>query len=125
MQKNYYFLMEDLLGLNLGSRPMIAYDCRPLPASVMSLHTALSTAKNAQDVHLVFQNEAKNIPRQDFVVMIIFCKFDKFTYNILGSRGATGISLCTAAVYSCIIHSIHWMLPGGYNKRGFTILEHA
>ena len=27
--------------------------------------------------HLVFQNEAKNIPRQDFMVMNICCKFEK------------------------------------------------
>ena len=32
--------------------------------------------------HLVFQNEAKNIPRQDFMVMNISCKFEKASYNI-------------------------------------------
>ena len=38
--------------------------------------------KNARGGPLVFQNEAKNIPRQDFVVMNIYCKFEKGSYNI-------------------------------------------
>ena len=38
--------------------------------------------KNAHGGHLVFQNEAKNIPRQDFMVMNISCKFEKGSYNI-------------------------------------------
>ena len=33
--------------------------------------------------HLVFQNEAKNIPRQDFMVMHISCKFEKPRHNIV------------------------------------------
>ena len=38
--------------------------------------------KNARDGHLVFQNEAKNIPRQDFMVINISCKFEKGSHNI-------------------------------------------
>ena len=38
--------------------------------------------KNAHGSHLVFQNEAKNIPRQDFMVMNISCKFEMGRYNI-------------------------------------------
>ena len=37
---------------------------------------------NVSGGHLVFQNEAKNIPRQDFMVMNISCKFEKASYNI-------------------------------------------
>ena len=33
--------------------------------------------------HLVFQNEAKNIPRQHFMAMNISCKFEKANYNIV------------------------------------------
>ena len=32
--------------------------------------------------HLIFQNEAKNIPRQDFMVINIPCKFETSSYNI-------------------------------------------
>ena len=37
--------------------------------------------KTARGGHLVFQNEAKNIPGQDFMVMNISCKFEKASYN--------------------------------------------
>ena len=51
------------------------------------------------------------------MVMNISCKFEKSTYNTLASRGVTRKSLhAVAAVYSCIIHSIHRMLSGGYNN---------
>ena len=36
---------------------------------------------NVPGGHLVFENEAKNIPRQDFMVMNISCKFQKARYN--------------------------------------------
>ena len=39
---------------------------------------------NVTGGHLDFQNEAKNIPRQDFMVMNISCKFEKAKYNIFG-----------------------------------------
>ena len=54
------------------------------------------------------KNEAKNIPRQDFMVMNISCKFEKSTYNTLSSRGVARKSLHTAAevAYSCVVTSI-------------------
>ena len=38
--------------------------------------------KNARGGHLVFQNAAKNTPRQDFMVVNISYKFEKASYNI-------------------------------------------
>ena len=46
--------------------------------------------RNACSGHLIFQNEAKNIPRQAFVMMNICCKFEKSTYYNLGFRGVIG-----------------------------------
>ena len=44
----------------------------------------------------VFQNEAKNIPRQDFVMMYISCKFEKSSCNIFFVKSGNGeISLHT------------------------------
>ena len=37
---------------------------------------------NVPGGHLVFQNEAKNIPRQHFMVINISCKLEKASYNI-------------------------------------------
>ena len=51
--------------------------------------------KNARGGHLVFQNEAKNIPRQDFMVMNISCKSEKASYNIFFIRAVTVKSLYT------------------------------
>ena len=45
------------------------------------------TDKNAHGGHLVFQNEAKNISSQDFVMRNIFCEFEISTYNTLCSGG--------------------------------------
>ena len=53
------------------------------------------------------------------MVMNTSSKFEKSTYNTLASRGVARKSLNTAAaaaVYSCVIHSIHQMLARGYNK---------
>ena len=36
---------------------------------------------------LFFQNEAKNVPRQDFVMINISSEFEICTYNTLCSRG--------------------------------------
>ena len=44
---------------------------------------------NVPGGHLVFQNEAKNIPGQDFMVMNISCKFEKVSYNIFLVRAVT------------------------------------
>ena len=46
--------------------------------------------KNAHG-HLVFQNEAKNICSQDFVMRNTFCEFEISTYNTLCSRGQTKV----------------------------------
>ena len=51
--------------------------------------------KNPCGGHLVFQNEAENIPRQDFMVMNISCKFEKASYNIFLVRAVTVKSLYT------------------------------
>ena len=51
--------------------------CSTGPTKVLA-----ESRKNARGSHLVFQNEAKNIPRQDFMVMNISFKFEKGTYNI-------------------------------------------
>ena len=51
--------------------------------------------KNARGGHLVFQNKAKNIPRQDVMVMNISCKFDKASYNIYFVKAVTVKSLYT------------------------------
>ena len=45
-------------------------------------NSLLKDEKNACGSHFIFQNEAKNIPRQDFMVMNISCKFEKPSYNI-------------------------------------------
>ena len=50
------------------------------------------SGKNACGDHLVFQNEAKNTPRQDFMVMNISCKFEKASYNIIFVRAVVGAS---------------------------------
>ena len=44
--------------------------------------TSAESRKTAHGDHLVFQNEAKNIARQDFMVMNISCKFEKASYYI-------------------------------------------
>ena len=43
--------------------------------------------RNARGGHLVFQNEAKNIFSQDFVMMNISCEFEISTYYISGVNG--------------------------------------
>ena len=53
---------------------------------------------NTRDSHLVFQNEAKNILRQDFMVMNMSCKFEKASYNIFFRYSSNSeISLHTTA----------------------------
>ena len=67
-----------------------------------------------------FQNQAKNIPWQASVLMIISCKFDNSICNTLGSRRETVKCLhnavMVAVAYSCINHSIHQIHPGGYKE---------
>ena len=47
--------------------------------------------RNARGSHLAFQNEAKNIPSQDFVMSNIFCECEISTYNTLCSRLLTKV----------------------------------
>ena len=55
--------------------------CSRWPTKVLALSRI-----NVPGGHLVFQNEAKNIPRQDFMVTNISCKFEKASYNnVFGS----------------------------------------
>ena len=73
--------------------------------------------KNARGGHFVFQMDAKNIHRQDFMVMNISCKFEKASYNIFFVRAVTVKSLYTVSAASrSEIHTIHRMLSGGYNN---------
>ena len=51
----------------------------------------MTDKKIARGGHLVFQNEAENIPSQDFVMRNIFCEFEISTYNTLCSRGPTKV----------------------------------
>ena len=58
---------------------MSTYDtlCSREPTKVLALSRI-----NVPGSHLAFQNEAKNIPRQDFMVMNISCKLEKVRHNI-------------------------------------------
>ena len=51
----------------------------------------MTDKKNACGGHLVFQNEAENIPSQDFVMRNIFCEFEISTYNSLCSKVPTKV----------------------------------
>ena len=51
--------------------------CSRGPTKVLALSRI-----NVPGGHLVFQNEVKNIPRQEFMVMYISCKFEKARCNI-------------------------------------------
>ena len=64
--------------------------CSRAPPKVLT-----ESRKNTRGGHLVFQNEAKNIPRQDFMVMNISCKFEKASYNTFFVRAVTVKSLYT------------------------------
>ena len=59
------------------------------------------TDKNTCGGHLVSQNEAKNIPRQHFIVINIYCKLKKASYNIFFHQSSNGeISLYTLRLSS-------------------------
>ena len=64
-----------------------------------------------------FKMKAKDIPRQDLVLMNISCKFDSSTCYTF-AKGVTEKSMHTAAAaaYPCVIHSIHQMLSSEYNE---------
>ena len=61
--------------------------CSTEPTKVLAL-----SGINVPGGHFVFQNEAKNIPMQDFMVMNISCKFEKASYNIFYVRAVTANS---------------------------------
>ena len=73
---------------------------RSLPIIPVALEghqkSLLKVEKTPVAAILFFQNEAKNIPRQDFMVMNISCKFEKGSYNIFFVRAVTVKSLHTA-----------------------------
>ena len=116
---------------NLTSLPIIPFALDG-PTKVVA-----ESPKNACGGHLVFQNEAKNIPRQDFMVMNISCKFEKGSYNLFSikceniskkekkiasvryfgglwmifSEELQGqISACLQRTYICIIYTSHRMI---------------
>ena len=68
--------------MNLRSLPII-------PFALKGQQSPCFKSNKCPCGHLVFQNEAKNIPRQDFMVMIISCKFEKARYNIFFVRAVT------------------------------------
>ena len=55
---------------------------------------------NVPGGHLVFQNEAKNIPRQHFMVINTSCKLEKASYNIFFVRAVMVKSLYTLRLSS-------------------------
>ena len=75
--------------------------------------------KNACGGHLVFQNEAKNIPRQDFKVMNISCKFEKASYNISFVRAVMVKSLYTLRQRRNKAKSIVSTGSSGYNEMAY------
>ena len=101
--------------------------CSRAPTKVLA-----ESRKNAGGGHLVFQNEAHNIPKQDFMVMNISCKFEKGSYNIFSieceniAKNGLGevlgglwmtyeelqgqISACLRRTYICIIYISHRMI---------------
>ena len=72
--------------------------CSRGPTKVLALSRI-----NVPGSHPEIQNEAKNISRQDFMVMNISCKFEKASYNIFLlerkqsiTRGSLAKTRCTA-----------------------------
>ena len=69
--------------------------CSRGPTKVLALNRI-----NVPGGHLGFQNEAKNIPRQHFVVINISCKLEKASYNIFFVRAVMVKSLYTLRLSS-------------------------
>ena len=69
--------------------------CSRGPTKVLALSQI-----NVPGGHLVFQNEAKNIPRQHFIVINISCKLEKASYNIFFVRAVMVKSLYTLRLSS-------------------------
>ena len=66
------------------TRRFLAHDFIQVGFTLQTSRT--NNKRNNHGGHLVFQNEAKKIPRQDFMVMNISCKFQKISYNIFFIR---------------------------------------
>ena len=62
------------------SQPMITY-------RLVSHCKTLGHGKNVRGDHLLFQNEAKNSPRQAFVMMNVSCKLENCVYYTFCSTG--------------------------------------
>ena len=75
--------------MNFRSLPIIPFVLEGQQKSLLKFE------KNSRGAHLVFQNEAKNIPRQDFMVMNISRKLEKTSYNLFFVRVVTVKSLYT------------------------------
>ena len=90
------------------SQPMISYRSvyhpKPLGPIIREIKAIFMTdQKTTRGSNLVFQNEAKNISSQDFVMWNIFCEFEISTYNTLCSSGPTKVL------------ALSWInIPGGY-----------
>ena len=74
--------------MNLRSLPII-------PFALEGHQKSLFKVEKRRGGHVVFQNDAKNTPRQDFMAMNISCKFEKASYNIFFVRAVTVKSLYT------------------------------
>ena len=66
--------------------------------------------KNTRGGHLVFQSEAKNNPRQDFMVMNVSCKVEKASYNIFFIRAVTAKSPYTLYL-NLLLHELVLTAP--------------
>ena len=89
---------QDFLMTNISCQFEI-YTCNTLCSRGPGKVLALSRI-NVPGGHLVFQNEAKNIPRQHFMVINISCKFEKASYNIVFVRAVMVKSLYTLRLSS-------------------------
>ena len=89
---------QDFLMTNISCQFDI-YTCNALcsrrPTKVLAL-----SGINVPGGHLVFQNEAKNIPRQHFMVINISCKLEKASYIIFFVRAVMVKSLYTLPLSS-------------------------
>ena len=74
--------------MNLRSLPIIPFALEGHQKSLFKVEKRLWRPS-------CFSNEAKNIPRQDFMVMNISCKFEKASYNIFLVRAVTVKSFYT------------------------------
>ena len=81
----------------MGFCPFTTYNTlySRVPTKVLALSQI-----NVPGGHLVFQNEAKNTPRQHFMVINISCKLEKASYNTFFVRAVIVKSLYTLRLSS-------------------------